>query len=278
VEQRRDLAITLRWVPYEERHRVVTALTEQHGKISALARNSIQSRRFGGSLEPFAAAEWRFVERGGSADLYRLEEAQIRRGYEGLRADFGKLSLASVFNELMLRVAPEREPCPDLFRLHANALALVEELPAEHASGHGPLLNGYLAKVLQWSGSQPQIHACSECGCSLDSLAPDAQLSALVESAAWLCPRCRREGSIHIQGGGDFSARALRVSALSMMDLLLSLSTPIRSIPQAARAGRTEHEVLFRFIESLLVYHLPGFDRASLKSLRFLETSNSSQP
>jgi len=50
-----DLAIVLRAVPYEERHRIVTALTEHHGKITGMAKNAIQSRRFGGCLETFTA-------------------------------------------------------------------------------------------------------------------------------------------------------------------------------------------------------------------------------
>src|SRR5262249_45008753 len=111
MERKKDLAIVLRWVPYEDRHRVVTALTENHGRISALARNSIQSRRFGGALEPFAASEWHFVERPG-AELYRVEEAQIRRGFEDLRKDFDRLSLASLLNEIILKLTHEREPCP----------------------------------------------------------------------------------------------------------------------------------------------------------------------
>src|SRR3954447_1857160 len=109
MQEIRDLAIVLRSVPYEDRHRVVTALTENHGKISALARNSIQSRRFGGALDAFVASEWSFVGRVG-ADLFRVERAVVRRAFEGLRKDFEKLSLASVFGELMIRLAPEREP------------------------------------------------------------------------------------------------------------------------------------------------------------------------
>ena len=159
MQQKRDLAIVLRSIAYEERHRIVTALTEQQGVISAMARNAINSRRFGGALELFSASEWMYVEKPG-ADLHRLEQAQIRRSFEGLRKDFGRLSMASVFSELILRIAPKHEPCPELFRLHSNALACLEETPLipPQAGGDIALLNGYLTKILQWSGSQPQIH------------------------------------------------------------------------------------------------------------------------
>src|SRR6185437_133148 len=100
MQSKRDLAIILRAVPYQERHRVVTALTEQHGQISAIAKNSIQSRRFGGCLDLFAASEWIFTYSPG-AELYHLTEAKIREPFDGLHKSFEKLSLASVFNEYM---------------------------------------------------------------------------------------------------------------------------------------------------------------------------------
>src|SRR5688572_25025319 len=127
MEPKRDLAIILKSIVFEERHRIVTALTENHGLVSALARNSIQSRRFGGSLEPFTASEWFFVGKPG-AELFSIREAHVKRSYEGLRKSFERLSMASVFNELMMRLAPQHEPCPELFRMHSNALAALEEM------------------------------------------------------------------------------------------------------------------------------------------------------
>lgn len=286
MEQKRDLAIVLRWVPFEERHRVVTALTEQHGKISALARNSIQSRRFGGALEPFAASEWFFVERRG-ADLYRVEEAQIRRSFEGLRKNFERLALASVFNELMIRLAPEREPAPDLFRLHSNALAVLEEMPLS-TSVPGPdsnleelaLLNGYLAKVLQWSGSQPQILGCLSCQTPIDSLEPHLPITCVVSDAGWMCSGCRGREVRHVQdrGGQSFHRTALRVTPAALMDFHMSLTSPIRQIPAQLLAAKPEHRGLFTFLEALLIYHVPGFDQAPIKSLRFLDLESNGPP
>lgn len=278
MQQTRDLAITLRWSPYEERHRVVTALTENHGRVSGLARNSIQSRRFGGALEPFSAALWHFVERPG-ADLVRIEEAHIRRSFEGLRKDFQRLSLASVFNELMLKLAPEREPCPDLFRLHANALATLEELPSgTPADGWSEvaLLNAYMSKVLQWSGTQPQIQVCLGCQTPASSLQDGSQLHCHVADAGWFCVRCRATatggGTRHVQGreGQNFQQLFISVSPAALQDLEIAMSSPIKGVLPKLRASLPEQRQLFAFVEALFVYHLPGFDRAQLKSLRFL--------
>jgi DNA repair protein RecO len=273
MEQKRDLAIVLRTVPYEERHRVVTALTERHGRISALARNAVQSRRFGGALDPFCASEWMFVERTG-ADLYRVEEAQVRRPFEGLRADFQALALASVFNELMLKLAPEREPCPELFRVHSNALAALEEMPKPLplAATLG-LLNGYLAKVMQWSGSQPQLSQCLGCQKSVQELPPHAPVTCIVADAGWVCTDCRSADTRHVRdrGAQSFGTASLRVAPAAMRDFHAALGMPIRQVPESLQASDGEHRALFAFLEALLAYHVPGFEPGSFKSLRFLE-------
>lgn len=261
MEQRRDLAIILRSVAYEERHRIVTALTENHGQVSAMARNSIQSRRFGGTLEPFAAAEWTYVDKPG-AELWRLDEAKIRRSYEGLRKNFERLSLASVFNELMLKLAPKQQPCPELFRLHSNALAALEEAPDEtdpEKPAELAFLNGYLAKLLQWSGSQPRLLHCLGCETPLDRVDSEASLTCRISDAGWLCGNCR-----------SAEAPLLKVQPMAVLDFHVCLLLPIRQVSGAMQATRAQHQELFKFLEALFAYHLPGFDREPLKSLRFI--------
>jgi DNA repair protein RecO len=281
MEQLKDLAIVLRSIAYEERHRIVTALTERHGLVSGLARNAIQSRRFGGCLEPFTASEWRFVLKPGS-ELVRIEEAEIRRSFEGLRKDFERLSLAGVFSELMLKLAPRLEPCEELFRLHSNALALLEELPPS-PEGEGPgqlaVLNAYLAKVLQWNGTQPRLLACQACGRKLEEIEAGEELSCLISEASWVCAKCRETGTRHVETAGTGGAGLpARLAPTAILDFRLSLAFPIRQAAAACQATRAQHRELFRFLEGLLAYHVPGFDREPLRSLRFLDLESNLRP
>jgi DNA repair protein RecO len=275
MEMKRDTAIVLRAITFEERHRIITALTEAHGLVTAMAKNCISSRRFGGALDPFVASEWLFSEKPG-ADLLQLQEAVAKRSFEGLRADFERLSLASVFNELMMRVAPKHEACEELFRLHANALAALEELP-----GTGivlALLNGYLAKVLQWSGSQPQLQVCMVCSTPIDQLPPGSVVSCVVADAGWLCENCRASHTHHLRAAGPgMSQSLLRVTPAAIHDFYSCLTLPIRQIAAAAKASRQEHQALFKFLEALFVFHVPGFDKTPLKGLRFLELESTAQ-
>lgn len=278
MEPKRDLAIVLRSVPFQDRHKVITALTESHGLITALARNSVQSRRFGGSLDLFSASLWHFSEKPG-AELAQLQQAEIRRPFEGIRRDFERLAVASIFSEIMLRVAPQNQDAPELFKLHSNALAAVDELSPGEAVPFS-LLNAYITKILQWSGSQPQLQQCRECQASLDTLTTQTEITCIVADAAWVCPGCRTQGTRHVQerSSQSFGSAALRVKAIAVHDFHRFLGLPIRQIPAACAATQTEHRELFGFLEALLVYHVPGFDRQPLKSLKFLELGSNLPP
>lgn len=273
METKQDTAIVLKTVIFEERHRMVSALTAEHGRISAVARNSIHSRRFGGTLDAFSASEWTWVEKA-NADVARLDHAEIKRSFEGIRRSFEKLALASAISEVILRVAPEKEPCPELFRLHSNALAVIEEAPETdpRLPPDLKLLNFYLGKVLQWSGNQPQILACMNCERSLEDMPLEVDMTWLIPEAAWICHVCRVQESAHVQGRGTtaFQHSLLRVAPAAVRDLRQALETPLRRALEIARANGSEHRGLFALLEALLTYHIPGFDQAPLKSLRFL--------
>ena len=284
MQQKRDLAIVLRSLPYEERHRIVTALTERDGLVSVMAHNAIQSRRFGGALEPFTAGQWLYTEKPG-AELGRVDEAKTLRAFEGLRKDFERLSLASTFNELILRLAPKHQACSDLFRLHSNALAALDEekLEMEPMRFHLVLLNAYLTKLLQWSGSQPQILQCLACRIHVEKLDEDQSLSCIVPDAGWVCMACRAAGTYHLQrqeghGGGGLSQALLKISPRAVLDFHLGLALPIRQVPGFAVGTEPEQKELFRFLEALFIYHIAGFDQKPLKSLRFLGLESTLQP
>jgi hypothetical protein len=57
----------------------------------------------------------------------------------------------------------------------------------------------------------------------------------------------------------------------SILDIHLSMTYPIRQAIHQFHALADEHRQLFRFLEALFTYHVPGFDQKSLKKLRFLD-------
>ena len=273
MEPQRDLAIVLRSTPYEERHRIVVALTENHGQIAAMARNAVQSRRFGGSLDLFVASEWHFSLKPGSS-LYQLSEALVREPFDHIRKSFEKLTLASIFSELALRASvPEigqEGGRSDLFRLHSNALFTLNE--TTQTDIEIPLLNAYVAKLLQWSGNQPRLQSCLECGILLEEISPHVEVNCLIANACWICLKCSAKGTRHIKNreGESLAHSMLKLSALVVGDFQTCLRTPIRQVAAKLKASVEEHRNLFKYSEALYIYHIPGFDKKALNGLRFL--------
>ena len=76
------LGFVLRSRPYGESDRIVTLITEEHGKITGIAKGAKNSRRrFGGTLEPFLHVRIVFRQRPAS-ELVFLE---AEKGYIALR-------------------------------------------------------------------------------------------------------------------------------------------------------------------------------------------------
>lgn len=281
MEKRKDLAIVLKSIPYEERHKIVTALTEQNGLITVLARNSIQSRRFGGALDLFSASDWSFTVKPG-VDLYRLDEAQIRRSFEGLRKDFQKYSLAGVFTEFVLLLAPRDEQCVDLFRIYANALATLDGSSENYQGAFRELalLNAFLTKILFWSGCLPRIQGCLVCDRSFEYLSAD-EVTCVIGDAGWICSDCKSVDPRHVQEhrrGDQFHLVSLRLTPLALLDLKNFFQNPIKKATLLVQASKKEHENLFRFLEAVLIYHVPGLDQKPMKSMRFIDLGSNLQP
>jgi DNA repair protein RecO len=257
VNFQKDLAIILRVVPYEDRHRIVTALTEKQGKVSALARNAVQSRRFGGCLDLFAASEWSIRSKPG-AELLQLEEAVIRRGFERIRGRLETLTAASALVELVNKALPAQQPVPDVFKLLSNALVTLEELPEERSTL--PLLNLFIGKLLHLAGHRPRLESCLKCGYTLTDCVQrqDSTLRAHLEHAGWLCTVCSGAGGT--------------LSPLALLRLVRLIPLPIRAAAEPMDLAEEEERELLRFLEGLMVFHVPGFDRSPIKSLRLIES------
>lgn len=285
MEFKKDTAIVLRSIPYEDRHQIITALTHHHGRVAVIAKNSIQSRRFGASLEIFCASEWNFKMREGT-EFGFLDEAQMKWPFEAIRKDFKSLALASTFNEIVLKLALPVESGEDLFRIHSNALKALEEiLPFSEDRRefcYLVLLNAYIAKLLQWSGHQPQLSYCQKCRKPLQDFVghPDLSLIFRVDTAQWHCFPCEQAHPPPSHSPSSVSGSYKKtLSPEGCGELLRMLTKPFRQLSQEPSiASKKQLLELFEVLEAVLIYHIPGFDRSPLKSLRFLDLQSNEQP
>lgn len=156
----RTPAYILRSVDYRDADRIVTLLTRDLGRVSAIARGARRSRRrFGGKLETFMELE---VElRPGRGDLATLESAAVRRPHLGVVSDLRRMRSAGACLELVRALAPEREPEPRLFDAVSEMLAAVASAAPEHAADRALSFCAHALAIVGWA---PDLETCGVTG------------------------------------------------------------------------------------------------------------------
>lgn len=173
-------ALLLDVVDLQEKDRVVTFLTADHGKKRGTARGSrTKYSRFAGQLQPLARVTVSWAEKE-ERDLVRISDVALERPAVGLQKDLEGILLGSYLAEQMSEFALENEPSEKLFRLLDSTLdALLEGADRRLAARY------YEIWILRLAGIFPVPRECPLCG---DAYADQA---VLIESeGALVCPSC----------------------------------------------------------------------------------------
>ena len=217
----RDQGVVLRTIRLGEADRIVTLMTQKHGKVRAVAKGVRRTgSKFGSRLEPFshvALLGWQ-----GRGDLDIVNQAEVIDTFRPVREDLDRMSAAMSMLEVVDQVGQERHANPRLYEMLVGALTVLAERDSVMAAP------AFFLKVLALEGSEPVLDACVSCGEDDDS-----QLVAfdLVEGGV-LCRRCRRGRSLSPDGlrllrrtlGGGLSG-VLAEPRSSMTDEVTLLAT-----------------------------------------------------
>ena len=148
----------MRSIDYRDSDRIVTLLTEDYGKIAALARGARRSqRRFGGALQPYVVMQAHF--RPGRGELAHLERVTVDRSFLNILRDLTAIGAAGAALAVIRERIPDHEPEPAVFEIAVRFLtALDAGTPAEEA-----LLSLHI-RVLALLGFAPTLDRCVNCG------------------------------------------------------------------------------------------------------------------
>lgn len=173
-------AILLDVVDLQERDRIVTFLTAEHGKKKGVARGSrTKFSRFAGRLQPLAKVKVRWVEKTGR-ELVRVSEVDLLRPAAPLQSTLEGILVGSYLAEHMAEFAQEDEDSDKLYRLLDSTLeALLGGVDFWLAARYFEIW------VLRLTGIFPTPWQCPLCG---EALGDRALL--LEADAALVCPRC----------------------------------------------------------------------------------------
>src|SRR5262245_38287949 len=152
-------AIVLRTWPFGESDKIVSFLTENHGKLTGIAKGAKRSRkRFVNSLEPFSLVNLRFHDRARS-NLAFIVAADLTFGFKRLLTSLEKISLASYLVEITDGLIGEREENRLVFLHLKDGLTHLEE-----QSTTLTFLTYFELKLLKLAGYQPLLEGCRRCG------------------------------------------------------------------------------------------------------------------
>ncbi len=151
-------AVVLRTWPVHEADLVVSFFTRDYGRMTGVAKSALKSRRrFGGALEPMTVAKAWFVERP-KQDLVRLDQLEIIRSPLSLPVDPTRLTVLSLFAEVLEEALPEHDPQETVFRLIVSVL--------EQTTVEQPWmpLTYFVLWMTRLMGLLPDIAHCTACG------------------------------------------------------------------------------------------------------------------
>ncbi len=173
--------IVLKTTKYGESSLIVTMLTRDFGKISAIA-NNVRTKKSAliGGLQLFAYSEVVTYKAKSKSGLYNLNEMNVLESFQGLRYDLDKMAYASYFAEVALSAVSEEEPDEEILRLLLNVLYALDrglESPEK-------IKAVFLWRIAAESGFMPLLDGCSKCH--------SAEIAAIdVAQGTALCENCR---------------------------------------------------------------------------------------
>jgi DNA repair protein RecO (recombination protein O) len=189
-------AIVIRRRDFGEADRLVTLLTDDYGKIRAIAKGTRRTKsRLAGHLEPFARTNL-LIARGRNLDI--ITQAQVRDSMHHLRSSERSILYASHWAEIADQLMVEAQENRFAYGALVRALTSLElERSPEITS-----------RICEWeflsaAGFQPELFRCTNCG---EMIQPGAN-GFHIEAGGVVCPRCHGLDPL----SRDISNDALRV-------------------------------------------------------------------
>jgi DNA repair protein RecO (recombination protein O) len=248
-------AFVLRTRNYGESDRIVVLLSEQLGKVSAIAKGARRSvRRFaGGALEPFQELAVR-LDRKPAFSLAFLHESRVLHTNRALASNLDAFAWASYLTELTEVMTADRDPCPDLFDLYREVMSRLGRDLIE------PLAHHFVLGLLERSGWAPDFGICGVCSEPVTDLSRPILDS---RGSGVICARHEAEAA-----GLDGSDSAFRPSRRVIDPTLMAyVRDATAQVPPAAEpaVGRLATALLERLVD----FHLskPLRSRAFLKTI-----------
>jgi DNA repair protein RecO (recombination protein O) len=156
-------ALVLRGIRFGEADTVLSVLTPDQGRLSAIAKGARRPKsRLGGRLQPGVRVRLTLHE--GRGDMATVRTAGVLEANAGLWAQGYRLLAAGSVLEGALRTLPEGQPDPGAYHLVCRGLSLLARAPSLDSPPRlDPVVLGVHAKLLVVAGLVPRLDPCADC-------------------------------------------------------------------------------------------------------------------
>ena len=151
-------ALVLREVRYKEADRILTLLTDTDGKITVKARGALRkSSKTAAATQQLTYSEMTLF---GNLGRWTVNEATVKEGFDGLRADIGNFALGCYFAECADALSVEDQPDAPLMQLALNCLYALSRgmYTPEHIKA------AFELRLMCLAGYTPELSHCAVCG------------------------------------------------------------------------------------------------------------------
>ncbi len=180
--------MVLRTYKLGESDRIIVFLTEEHGKVRAVAKGVRRTAsKFGARLEPLSHVTLLLWQ--GRGDLDIVNQVEVIDHFRAVREDLSSMAKGLSLLEVCDQIAQEGHPDPALYAMLVGALRTL----ADPERNPALLPAAFFLKALTMEGAGPILDSCASCGeadGTVELVAFD-----LVEGGL-LCRGCRRGRSI----------------------------------------------------------------------------------
>ncbi len=176
-------AIVLRTVEFSETSLIVTLLTRDLGRVSALAKGARRPKGpFEGSLDLLAVCRVVLIQKNtGALDL--LTEAKLHRRFRAASRSLERLYGGYHVIEMLRLMTDDHEFHPEVYDLTIRTL---EQLDGD--GGVAATLAYFDAQLLRELGHAPGIDRCTGCGGDVET---NARIPFALETGGIVCANCK---------------------------------------------------------------------------------------
>jgi len=243
-------AIILRRIEFGDDDLILSFITLNKGKISAIAKSAKKSaKRFVGILEPFSILKAVFSVGKGKGRLPLLQEAVLTCPFSVIRSNFIKTAYASYWAELIHEWMEEAHYQADVFLLFEYVLKELDSNKTPEAV----LSVLFQLRFITLAGYGPNLTHCSLCKKNLEEIKKN-KLVFDIKRGGLICDSCKSQ-----------TIGLLFLSKRTIKQLLWINSGNLEKAKKIRIDDISIKESL-EFLETFVPYHLGK----SLRSLSFL--------